>query len=77
MPYDTYRLYQAERPKGAREIRRPDQTAAQLVSGVSGLFRAIRQSARRPHLGVPGGASPRTATAASRGTMARAMEGLG
>jgi hypothetical protein len=71
MPYDTYRLYQAERARSPREIQR----AAQLASAVSGLFRAITQTARRPYPSAPDGASPQTAPAASRGTMAGAMEG--
>jgi hypothetical protein len=46
MPYDTYRLYQAKRAKSPREIHHADQRAAQLASAVSGLFRAITQTAR-------------------------------
>ena len=74
MPYDTYRLYQVERAKSPREIHHADQRAAQLASAVSGLFRAITQTARTAHPAAPGGASPQTAPAASRGTMAGAME---
>jgi hypothetical protein len=59
MPYDTYRLYQAKRAKSPREIHHADQRAAQLASAVSGLFRAITQTARRAHPAAPGGASPR------------------
>ncbi len=75
MPYDTYRLYQAERAKSPREIDHADQRAAQLASAVSGLFRAITQIARRPSPSAPGGASPLTAPAACQGTMAGAIEG--
>ena len=75
MPYDTYRLYQAERARSPREIHHADQRAAQLASAVSGLFRAITQAARRPYPAAPGGASPQTAPAACQGTMAGAMEG--
>jgi hypothetical protein len=41
MPYDSYRLYQVERPKSAAEIRHADQQAAQFAAAVSGLFRRI------------------------------------
>jgi hypothetical protein len=41
MPYDGYRLYQAERPKSAAETRHADQQAAQFPAAVSGLFRSI------------------------------------
>jgi hypothetical protein len=41
MPYDSYRLYQAERPKSAAEIRHADQQAGQLAAAASGLFRSI------------------------------------
>ncbi len=74
MPYDSYRLYQAERTKSPREIQHADLWAAQLASAVSGLFRAITHTARRPHPAAPGGSSPRTAPAASPGTMAGAMQ---
>ena len=41
MPYDGYRLYQAERPKSAPEIRHADQQAAQFAAAVSGLIHSI------------------------------------
>ena len=41
MPYDTYRLYQTERPKTTAEIRRADQQAAQFAAAASSLFRAL------------------------------------
>jgi hypothetical protein len=41
MPYDSYHLYQAERPKSAVEIRHADQQAAQIAAAVSGLFHSI------------------------------------
>jgi hypothetical protein len=72
MPYDTYRLYQAERSKSPREIHHADQRAAQLASAVSGLFRAITQTAHRPHPSAADAASPQTAPAACRDTMAGA-----
>ena len=46
MPYDSYRLYEAERPKSAAEIRHADQQAAQFAAAVSGLFRNITLPAR-------------------------------
>ncbi len=74
MPYDTYRLYQAERTKSSHEIQHADLWAAQLASAVSGLFRAITRTARRPHPAAPSGSSSRTAPAASPGPMARAVQ---
>jgi hypothetical protein len=41
MPFDSYRLYQAERPKSVAEIRHADQQAAQFAAAVSGLFRSV------------------------------------
>jgi hypothetical protein len=41
MPYDAYRLFQAERTKSPSEIRLADRQAAQVFSAVSGLARAI------------------------------------
>ncbi len=75
MPYDTYRLYQAERAKGPGEIHHADQQAARLASAVPGLLQAITQAARRLHPAAPGGASPQTAPAVCQGTMAGAMKG--
>jgi hypothetical protein len=76
MPYDAYRLYQAERAMSPREMRWADQMAAQLVSAVAGLFRPIAAAARRPYppagraAGGRAGASRPAAQAACRGTMA-------
>jgi hypothetical protein len=53
MPYDTYRLYQIERPKSPAEVRRADEQAARLASAVSSLFRASRGP------GEPCGGHPR------------------
>jgi hypothetical protein len=55
MPYDTYRLYQVERARSTHEIHHADRRAARLSSAVSGLFRAITQTARRPHPAAPAG----------------------
>ena len=46
MPYDTYRLYQAERVKSSVEIQRADMQAARLVSAVASLFRSIMRPVR-------------------------------
>ena len=59
MPYDSYHLYQAERPKSAVEIRYADQQAGQFAAAVSGLFRGIT---------LPG----RVAPAYRRGSRSRA-----
>jgi DNA-binding transcriptional MerR regulator len=47
MPYDTYRLYQVERPKNFGEIRQADEQAAQFVSAVSSLFSGFAWPVRR------------------------------
>jgi hypothetical protein len=41
MPYDNYRLYQAERPKSAAEIRHADRQAGEFAAAASGLLRSI------------------------------------
>jgi len=41
MPYDSYRLYQTERPKTAAEIRHADEQIGQFSAAASGLFRSI------------------------------------
>jgi len=46
MPYDGYRLYQAERPKSAAEIRQADRQAGQLAAAVARLFRSITRTRR-------------------------------
>ena len=43
MPYQTYQVYQAERPKTAAEIRRADEQLGQMAENVSWLWQhAIR-----------------------------------
>ncbi len=42
MPYETYRLYQAERAKSPAEVERDDERAGRLTAAVSSLFRAAR-----------------------------------
>lgn len=46
MPYDIYRLYQAERAKSSAEIQRADMQAARLVCAVASLFRSITRPVR-------------------------------
>ena len=41
MPYDTYRLYQAERGMSDAGIRRADERAGQFASAMSSLLRGI------------------------------------
>ena len=43
MPYQTYQVYQAERPKTAAEIRRADEQLGQMAENVSWLWQhAVR-----------------------------------
>jgi len=44
MPYQSYQLYQAERPKTAAEIRRADEQLGRMAENVSRLW----QHAARP-----------------------------
>jgi hypothetical protein len=55
MPYDSYRLYQIERPKNLAEIRRADEQAAQSVSAVSSLLRGFTWPVRQLAAAVPSG----------------------
>ncbi len=80
MPYDTYRLYQAERAESPGEMRRSAEQAGRLASSVAWLFRAVPRPARvarRPYPAAEHDASRRAAPAACRGTMAGVMEGSG
>jgi hypothetical protein len=44
MPYQSYQIYQAERPKSAAEIRRSDEQLGQMAQNVSWLWQhAIRR----------------------------------
>jgi hypothetical protein len=52
MPYDSYRLYQADRVKRPAEIRYADEQAAQVASAVLWLARPLTLAmrvARRAH----------------------------
>ena len=44
MPYQSYQVYQAERPKTVAEIRRADEQLGHMAEGVSWLW----QQATRP-----------------------------
>jgi hypothetical protein len=46
MPYDSYRLYQAQRPKSAAEMRRADDQAGRLAAATAELFRSIARPGR-------------------------------
>jgi hypothetical protein len=64
MPYDTYRLYQIERPKTAAEIRIADERAGQLAAAAAGLVRQLARAGhrRRPlprHVAAGRGQPPR------------------
>jgi hypothetical protein len=48
MPYDTYRLYEAERPKTAAETRAADERTGRLAATVAGLVRGLIPRGRRP-----------------------------
>lgn len=46
MPYQTYQLYQIERPKSAAEIRRADERAGRTAAAVAGIVRRRPRPAR-------------------------------
>jgi hypothetical protein len=55
MPYQSYLIYQAERPKTAAEIRRADEQLGHVAANVSWLWRratrpiaALRGTSQRP-----------------------------
>jgi hypothetical protein len=53
MPYDSYRLYQIERPKSPADNLRADEQAARLASAASSMFRGLTRpvrAMRRPSL---------------------------
>ena len=50
MPYHSYQIYQAERPKTAAEIRRADEQLGHMAETVSWLW----CRATRPIVRVPG-----------------------
>ena len=61
--YQSYLLYQAERPKSAREQRDEDIRAGQLAAGFARLWRGLgRGLGRRPQSPRPAEARPSHAT---------------
>jgi DNA-binding transcriptional MerR regulator len=76
MPYDTYRLYQVERPKTPGEIRQADEQAAQFVSAVSWLFSGFARPVRRPRRQVPGAADFNLTWSALRVPCSATMNGI-
>jgi hypothetical protein len=46
MPYDSYKLYEVQRPKSATEIRCADEQLGRFAALVSGLFRSITRPRR-------------------------------
>ena len=66
--YQSYLLYQAERPKSARDQREEDIRAGQLAAGFARLWRGLGQGlgrgpGRRPRSPRPAEARPSHATA--------------
>jgi len=77
MPYDTYRLYRAERGTSPAEARRVDERAGRLASAVSRLFRAITRPAGAAPGPCPavGGVPRRSEPIGLRGSMVETLEG--
>jgi hypothetical protein len=66
MPYDTYRLYQADRAKTPAEVRCADERAGRLVAAASRLFRSVARPARGLYPATAFGGVPAPAEPASR-----------
>ncbi len=49
MPYDTYRLYEIERPKSIAEIRYADERAGRLAAAAGRMLRRLTDAARPAH----------------------------
>ena len=47
MPYQSYQVFQAERPKTAAEIRLADEHAARVAAAVADLVRPLTRAGRR------------------------------
>ncbi len=78
MPYDTYRLYQAERGKSSVEARHADEQAGRLASAASRLLRAITRSAAAapdPCPAAGSGLPRRREPTGLRGSMVETLEG--
>jgi hypothetical protein len=60
MPYETYRLYDIERPKTAAELRFADERTGRLAAATAGTFRRLTALLRRqaPSPQVPRPAQP-------------------
>ncbi len=59
MPYQSYQLYQIERPKSAFEIRWADERAGRTAAAVAAMLRRLTATGRRRQHGpgactVPG-----------------------
>jgi hypothetical protein len=46
MPYESYRLYQIERPKTAAEIRRADEHAGRLAAAVARMLAQLTRKTK-------------------------------
>ena len=60
MPYQSYQVHQAERPKTAAEIRRADEQLGHMAENISWLWRyatrptaLFRRQDRRPACSAP------------------------
>jgi hypothetical protein len=51
MPYQSYQLYQIERPKSPFEIRCADERAGRTAAAVAGVLRRLAAAGRRPQDG--------------------------
>jgi hypothetical protein len=56
MPYDTYRLYQAQRVKSPAEVQHADEQAARLAAAASSLLCGITRPVRAMRSASPAGA---------------------
>jgi hypothetical protein len=66
MPYDTYRLYQAGRPRSPVQVRCADERAGRLAAAASRLFRAVTRPAHKPYPAITFGGAPAPAGPATR-----------
>jgi len=70
MPYDTYRLYQTERPKTAAELRYADERTGRLSAAAAGLLSQLAnaswaRSRRQRYLSRGPDSSSRTPTSSA------------
>jgi hypothetical protein len=66
MPYDTYRLYQADRATSPAEVRCADERAGRLAAAASRLFRSVTRPPRGPYPPIVFGRAPAPAEPAGR-----------